>query len=50
MNSSYSLAPLFRSTIGFDRINDLFETAICSDVASYPHTTSKSVAMMTIAS
>ena len=36
MNTAYSLAPLFRSTIGFDRFNDLFESAIRSDVASYP--------------
>lgn len=36
MNTAYSLAPLFRSTIGFDRFNDLFESAIHSDIASYP--------------
>lgn len=36
MNTAYSLAPLFRSTVGFDRFNDLFETALRSDVATYP--------------
>lgn len=37
MNTSISLAPLFRSTIGFDRFNDLFETALRSEVgSSYP--------------
>jgi molecular chaperone IbpA len=36
MNTAYTLAPLFRSTIGFDRFNDLFESAIRSDVSSYP--------------
>jgi molecular chaperone IbpA len=37
MNTTFSLAPLFRSTIGFDRFNDLFETALRSDGGtSYP--------------
>jgi len=37
MNTAFSLAPLFRSSIGFDRFNDLFETALRSDTAaSYP--------------
>lgn len=36
MNNAFSLAPLFRSSIGFDRFNDLFETALRSDVTSYP--------------
>lgn len=37
MNTAFSLAPLFRSSIGFDRFNDLFETALRSDAAtSYP--------------
>ena len=37
MTNTFSLAPLFRSSIGFDRFNDLFETALRSDAgASYP--------------
>ena len=28
MNTAYSLAPLFRHTVGFDRFNDLFEAAL----------------------
>jgi molecular chaperone IbpA len=37
MNTAFSLAPLFRSSIGFDRFNDLFETAARSDAgSSYP--------------
>lgn len=36
MTNAFSLAPLFRSSIGFDRFNDLFETALRSDVTSYP--------------
>jgi molecular chaperone IbpA len=36
MNTAFSLAPLFRSSIGFDRFNDLFETALRAEPASYP--------------
>jgi len=36
MNNALSLAPLFRSSIGFDRFNDLFETALRSDTTTYP--------------
>ncbi|WP_433588273.1 Hsp20 family protein [Pseudomonas koreensis] len=28
MSTAFSLAPLFRSSVGFDRFNDLFETAL----------------------
>ncbi|GGM18126.1 Hsp20 family protein [Pseudomonas asuensis] len=31
-----SLAPLFRSSVGFDRFNDLFESALRDSVPSYP--------------
>jgi molecular chaperone IbpA len=35
--NEFSLAPLFRSSIGFDRFNDLFESALRVDNApSYP--------------
>ena len=34
MNTAFSLAPLFRSSIGFDRFNDLFETALRSFLAN----------------
>jgi molecular chaperone IbpA len=34
---TFDLTPLFRSTIGFDRLNDLFETAMREDPSSsYP--------------
>jgi molecular chaperone IbpA len=33
---SYDLSPLFRSTVGFDRMNRLFDTAFNTDVPSYP--------------
>lgn len=33
---SYDLSPLFRSTVGFDRMNRLFDNAINTDVPSYP--------------
>jgi molecular chaperone IbpA len=33
---SYDLSPLFRSTVGFDRMNRLFDTAFNADVPSYP--------------
>jgi molecular chaperone IbpA len=36
------LAPLFRSSVGFDRFNDLFETALRNEPGStYPPTTEK---------
>ena len=34
--NTFSLAPLFRSSIGFDRFNDLFETAMSADAVAYP--------------
>ncbi len=33
---SYDLSPLFRSTVGFDRMNRLFDTAVNTEVPSYP--------------
>jgi molecular chaperone IbpA len=37
MTAAFSLAPLFRSSVGFDRFNDLFETAARNDSTSgYP--------------
>ncbi|WP_213876642.1 Hsp20 family protein [Pseudomonas sp. dw_358] len=37
MTSAFSLAPLFRSSVGFDRFNDLFELAARNESAStYP--------------
>jgi len=37
MNATVSLAPLFRSSVGFDRFNDLFESALRGESASsYP--------------
>ncbi len=37
MSTAFSLAPLFRSSVGFDRFNDLFETAMRNDQgSSYP--------------
>lgn len=37
MTTAFSLAPLFRHSVGFDRFNDLFETAGRSDSTSgYP--------------
>ena len=33
---SYDLSPLLRSTVGFDRMNRLFDTAFNTDVPSYP--------------
>lgn len=35
--SSFSLSPLFRRSIGFDRFNDLFDYAMQSDTPNYPH-------------
>lgn len=35
--SSFSMAPLFRQSVGFDRFNDLFESALRNDTgSSYP--------------
>jgi molecular chaperone IbpA len=34
--NTFSLAPLFRSSIGFDRFNDFFETALAGQAVSYP--------------
>jgi len=37
MTTAFSLAPLFRHSVGFDRFNDLFESAARNDSASsYP--------------
>ena len=37
MSTAFSLAPLFRSSVGFDRFNDLFETALRNEPgSSYP--------------
>ncbi len=37
MNASFSLAPLFRHSVGFDRFNDLFEFALRNESGStYP--------------
>jgi molecular chaperone IbpA len=34
--STFSMVPLYRSSIGFDRLNDLFESMMSTDTASYP--------------
>jgi molecular chaperone IbpA len=37
MSTAFSWAPLFRSSVGFDRFNDLFETALRNEPGStYP--------------
>ncbi len=37
MTTAFSLAPLFRHSVGFDRFNDLFESAARNDsTSSYP--------------
>ncbi|MCY1409068.1 Small heat shock protein IbpA [compost metagenome] len=37
MTTAFSLAPLFRHSVGFDRFNDLFESAARNDAgSSYP--------------
>ena len=37
MSTAFSLAPLFRNSVGFDRFSDLFETALCNDTSGgYP--------------
>lgn len=34
--NNFSLNPLFRRSVGFDRLNDLFDYVMQSDVPSYP--------------
>ena len=34
--SNFSLSPLFRRSIGFDRLSDLFDFALQSDTPNYP--------------
>jgi molecular chaperone IbpA len=34
--TTLSLAPLFRSSVGFDRFNDLFESSVRDSAPSYP--------------
>lgn len=37
MSTAFSMAPLFRSSVGFDRFNDLFESALRNEPGStYP--------------
>ena len=37
MSNSFSMAPLFRNSVGFDRFSDLFETALRNDTSGgYP--------------
>lgn len=37
MSTAFSMTPLFRQSIGFDRFNDLFESAMRNDTSSsYP--------------
>ncbi|MBC2659491.1 Hsp20 family protein [Pseudomonas sp. MSSRFD41] len=37
MSTAFSLAPLFRSSVGFDRFNELFESALRNEPgSSYP--------------
>lgn len=37
MSTAFSLAPLFRHSVGFDRFNDLFESALRNEAgSSYP--------------
>ena len=35
--SNFSLSPLFRRSIGFDCLSDLFDFALQSDTPNYPH-------------
>lgn len=35
--SNFSLSPLFRRSIGFDRLSDLFDFALQSDTPNFPH-------------
>ncbi len=51
MSNAFSLAPLFRHSVGFDRFNDLFESALRNEAGStYRPTTSKSTVTTSIAS
>ena len=37
MSTAFSMTPLFRQSIGFDRFNDLFESAMRNETSSsYP--------------
>ena len=37
MSNAFSMAPLFRNSVGFDRFSDLFETALRNDTSGgYP--------------
>lgn len=35
MSNAFSLAPLFRHSVGFDRFNDLFESALRNEAGEY---------------
>ena len=37
MTNNFSLTPLFRSTVGFDRFNDLFESAFSNNLEAVPN-------------
>lgn len=37
MTNNFSLTPLFRSTVGFDRFNDLFESALSNNLEAVPN-------------
>jgi molecular chaperone IbpA len=39
MTTAFSLTPLFRSTVGFDRFNDMFESLMQADEGAntYPN-------------
>lgn len=48
---TFDLSPLFRSTVGFDRLNDLLDTVQREEQAvSYPRIISKNWERMNIAS
>ena len=36
MSNAFSMAPLFRNSVGFDRFSDLFETALRNEPTGYP--------------
>ena len=36
MSNAFSMAPLFRNSVGFDRFSDLFETALRNEPSGYP--------------
>ena len=36
MTNEFSLAPLFRSSVGFDRLNDMVESALRMEATTYP--------------